>query len=89
MLFRSLRLAYEALAHGGAWPAVLNAANEEAVAAFLEGRIRFVDIPDVIARALDVADRHVSAPHSLADVRAADTWAHAHARETIGTLPSS
>ncbi len=52
--FPCLALGYEALARGGAAPAVLNAANEVAVAAFLEGRIRFTEIPRLIRQALDV-----------------------------------
>ncbi len=87
--FRCLRLAYAALAEGGAAPVVLNAANEIAVEAFLSGRARFPDIPAIIEKALAKAGNHTSAPHSLADVRAADTWARAHAAETIRTLPSS
>jgi 1-deoxy-D-xylulose-5-phosphate reductoisomerase len=87
--FRCLQLAYDALVHGGAWPIVLNAANEVAVEAFLVGRIRFVDIPVVIERALVASEGRTSAPHSLEDVRAADTWARHHARETLRTLPSS
>ena len=87
--FPCLRLAYEALMHGGAWPIVLNAANELAVEAFLQGQLRFVDIPVVIERALLASDRHTSAPHSLDDVRAADGWARGYARETLRTLPSS
>jgi 1-deoxy-D-xylulose-5-phosphate reductoisomerase len=87
--FRCLRLAYEALAEGGAAPVVLNAANEVAVEAFLAGRVRFADIPSIIERALAVAGKHTSNPSSLSDVRAADAWARAHAAETIGTLPSS
>jgi len=87
--FRCLQLAYDALAHGGAWPIVLNAANEVAVEAFLGGRIRFMDIPVVIERALSQSDGRTSAPGSLADVRAADLWARAHAAETLRTLPSS
>ncbi len=87
--FRCLRLAYDALAEGGAAPIVLNAANEVAVEAFLGGRAKFTDIPVVIERALAVAGNHTSIPNSLADVRAADAWARAHAAETIGTLPSS
>jgi 1-deoxy-D-xylulose-5-phosphate reductoisomerase len=51
--FPCLRLAYEALASGGAAPAVLNAANEEAVALFLMERIQFTDIPRSIAHALE------------------------------------
>ena len=87
--FRCLQLAYDALAHGGAWPIVLNAANEVAVGAFLEGRLRFLDIPVLIEGALDASEGRTSGPHSLADVRAADTWARAHALETLRTLPSS
>lgn len=50
--FPCLRLAYDALACGGTAPAVLNAANEQAVALFLKDRIRFVDIPVCAERAL-------------------------------------
>ena len=51
--FPCLRLAFDALRAGGAGPAVLNAANEEAVAAFLDHRIGFLDIPAVIAVCLE------------------------------------
>jgi 1-deoxy-D-xylulose-5-phosphate reductoisomerase len=51
--FPCLRLARQALEAGGTMPAVLNAANEVAVAAFLQGAIRFVDIPQLIERALE------------------------------------
>jgi 1-deoxy-D-xylulose-5-phosphate reductoisomerase len=54
-LFPCLRLARAALEGGGAAPVVLNAANEVAVAAFLNRRIRFTDIPALIERALDKA----------------------------------
>ncbi len=50
--FPCLRLAWEALRQGGSLPTVLNAANEVAVAAFLSRAIRFVDIPELIERAL-------------------------------------
>jgi 1-deoxy-D-xylulose-5-phosphate reductoisomerase len=87
--FPCLELAYRALAHGGAWPIVLNAANELAVEAFLARAIRFGQIPLVIERALAAADHDLGAPTTLADVRAADAWARAFTVETIGTLPSS
>jgi 1-deoxy-D-xylulose-5-phosphate reductoisomerase len=87
--FPCLGLAYAALEHGGAWPVVLNAANEVAVEAFLAGAITFPMIPRVIECALKAADGQTSAPQSLADVRAADTWAKGFSRETIRTLPSS
>ena len=51
--FPCLALAFSALAAGGTAPAVLNAANEEAVSAFLQGRIAFLDIPDTVAATLD------------------------------------
>jgi 1-deoxy-D-xylulose-5-phosphate reductoisomerase len=54
--FPCLRLAYEAGRAGGSAPAWLNAANEVAVAAFLDGRIPWNAIPDVLERALDLHD---------------------------------
>jgi len=47
-VFRNLALAYEALRQGGNMPCILNAANEIAVSAFLNDRIGFLDIPEVI-----------------------------------------
>ncbi len=87
--FRCLRLAYDALEHGGAWPVVLNAANEVAVEAFLDGRLAFLQIPAVIERALEAAGHETSVPRSLADVRETDAWARRHAEETTRTLGSS
>jgi 1-deoxy-D-xylulose-5-phosphate reductoisomerase len=87
--FPGLRLAYRALEHGGAWPVVLNAANEMAVAAFLDDRLSFVGIPRVIERALEAADHQLGAPATLAEVRAADAWARTFSASAIGTLPSS
>jgi 1-deoxy-D-xylulose-5-phosphate reductoisomerase len=80
--FPCLALAYRALAHGGAAPAVLSAANEVAVAAFLDGRARYLDIPEVIARSLDA---HASDRASgIDDILAAD----ARARRTAADLLS-
>jgi 1-deoxy-D-xylulose-5-phosphate reductoisomerase len=87
--FPSLRLAYRALEHGGAWPVVLNAANEVVVEAFLDGRLPFVAIPRVIEQALLAADHRLGAPSTLAEVRAADGWARAFSAAAISTLPSS
>ena len=61
--FPALRLAREALEAGGAAPIVLNAANEVAVAAFLEGRLRFTDITRCVGDALEKAA--VPAPSSI------------------------
>jgi 1-deoxy-D-xylulose-5-phosphate reductoisomerase len=79
--FPSLALAFDAGREGRSYPAVLNAANEEAVAAFLGGRIGFTDIPRVVGEALEAHE-----PHDVTDVDAvmeADTWARARAGELI------
>lgn len=68
--FPCLRLAFQALEQGGNAPAVLNAANEIAVEAFLKGRLVFTRIPEVIEQTLAcVAWREIA---SLEDVLAAD-----------------
>ena len=79
--FPCLGLAYRALAAGGSTPAVLNAANEEAVAAFLEGRMGFPAIAESI---LEVMEAHPTSPvRALEDVLAADAWARKTAREAL------
>ena len=50
--FRNLGLAFDALRHGGNAPAILNAANEIAVARFLRDDIEFLDLPRVVEHAL-------------------------------------
>lgn len=79
--FPCLRLAYDALAAGGAATAVLNAANEEAVSAFLQGRIGFLSIPALVE---DVLQRmpHADAG-SLDALLAADAAARASTRTAI------
>jgi 1-deoxy-D-xylulose-5-phosphate reductoisomerase len=64
--FPALRLAREALLAAGSAPVVLNAANEVAVASFLEGRVRFSDIPDLVETALSKNGR--AAPRSIEEV---------------------
>ncbi|HEY8298758.1 MAG TPA: 1-deoxy-D-xylulose-5-phosphate reductoisomerase [Candidatus Baltobacteraceae bacterium] len=81
--FPCLRLAYEALAAGGTVPAVLSAANEIAVAAFVEGRIPFVAIPAVIGNVIQQTPR---ADVSLTAVRQADQAARECARAIVGEL---
>ncbi len=56
--FRCLQLAYDALSLGGTAPAVMNAANEVAVQAFLDRRITFDKIPEIIERALELHTNH-------------------------------
>ena len=72
-VFPCLRLAYEALERGGTAPAVLNAANEAAVALFLDGAIGFTDVPRLIENALGALAR-TSAP-TLEALREADVQA--------------
>jgi 1-deoxy-D-xylulose-5-phosphate reductoisomerase len=83
--FPCLGLAYAALASDEAAPAVLNAANEVAVAAFLEGRIAFPAIAAIAAGVLDAhRARATTAPlRDLDDVLAADAWARTRAREQL------
>jgi 1-deoxy-D-xylulose-5-phosphate reductoisomerase len=74
--FPCLALAFRALQGDAGLPIVLNAANEIAVAAFLEGRIGFTAIPDLIRQAMDEHENdRVSPVRALADVRAVDRWA--------------
>ncbi|AOL34092.1 1-deoxy-D-xylulose-5-phosphate reductoisomerase [Geobacillus thermoleovorans] len=79
--YRCLRLAYEAGKRGGSLPTVLNAANEEAVAAFLAGRIPFLAIEEWIERALE-RHRPVSDPQ-LEDIREIDADARAYVRSLL------
>jgi 1-deoxy-D-xylulose-5-phosphate reductoisomerase len=81
-----MQLAYAAGRAGGTMPAVMNAANEQAVALFLEERIHFLDIPTLIEL---VCDRHradLKAGPSLDDVLAVDTWARQAVREASARL---
>ncbi|MDQ3245405.1 MAG: 1-deoxy-D-xylulose-5-phosphate reductoisomerase [Pseudomonadota bacterium] len=79
--FPALRLARTALEEGGAAPAVLNAANEVAVAAFLEGRIGFADIARLVESALNAI--RPSAPTSIEEVVALDRAARRLAAQSI------
>jgi 1-deoxy-D-xylulose-5-phosphate reductoisomerase len=69
--YPALGLARQALAAGGGMPAVLNAGNEVAVAAFLEGKISFPDIVGVVSATMDTVGP-TPAPHSLEDAEAVD-----------------
>ena len=82
--FPCLRLAYEAAAAGGSAPAILNAANEEAVAAFLERRIGFTDIASVIEQVCARVPAHTDG--ALDTVLADDAAARVAALEIITSL---
>lgn len=81
--FPCLRLAYQALEQGGNAPAVLNAANEVAVAAFLAGRLGFARIAVVVEEAL--ARVPPTAVPALDDVLAADAAGRAAAQRSLAT----
>ena len=85
--FPCLDLAYAALAASEAAPAVLNAANEVSVAAFLAGGIRFPAIAAANAAVLEAhaAQRGRAALRDLADAREADGWARARTTEWLAT----
>jgi 1-deoxy-D-xylulose-5-phosphate reductoisomerase len=79
--FPCLRLAYRAMQDGESMPAVLNAANEVAVEAFLAGRIGFTDIPRVIEKSMDAhVPRNLG---SIEEVLLVDRWARNRAREIL------
>jgi 1-deoxy-D-xylulose-5-phosphate reductoisomerase len=79
--FPCLALAYQALRAGGSAPAILNAANEIAVEAFLNRQIAFLDIPQLIADGLE--RQPVVKVNTLEDVLAADLQARKNAQEWI------
>ncbi|MBX3564483.1 MAG: 1-deoxy-D-xylulose-5-phosphate reductoisomerase [Sphingomonas sp.] len=79
--FPALKLAREALAAGGARPAILNAANEVAVAAFLAGAVKFLEIAAIVSDTLARYDP--AAPESLDAVLAIDAEARARAAERV------
>jgi 1-deoxy-D-xylulose-5-phosphate reductoisomerase len=76
--FRCLDLAVKAAEIGGSMPAVLNGANEIAVASFLEGRIGFLDIPDLIEKTMRAHQAH--SIETIEKVMEADNWARDTAR---------
>jgi 1-deoxy-D-xylulose-5-phosphate reductoisomerase len=80
--FPCLRLAMQAAGEGGSVPVALNAANEIAVAAFLEGRIGYMAIPRVIASVLE--GHRFGEPESLEHVKAIDAEARRVARGLLG-----
>ena len=83
--FPALRLARSAAEQGGAVPAILNAANEVAVAAFLSGQIGFLDIANVVSSTLD--GYSPNAPHSLDHLFSIDAAARAYAKGLMEKLP--
>ncbi|WP_448571494.1 1-deoxy-D-xylulose-5-phosphate reductoisomerase [Trichothermofontia sp.] len=81
-----MQLAYAAGRAGGSMPAVLNAANEQAVALFLEEKIRFLDIPRLIEQTCDRHQPDNCSHPSLDDILAADQWARQAVAEAAQAL---
>src|SRR5213593_2358844 len=82
--FPALNIARQAGASGGTLPAVMNAANEIAVAAFLDRRVRFPDIWQIVE---EVMNRHTPVAHPDLDaILEADQWARAEARKCVEAL---
>ncbi len=87
-----MELAYTAGKAGGSMPAVLNAANEQAVALFLEEKIKFLDIPRCIEWVCDHHQNHNHVNPTLDDILAADIWARKEvlkAMEYLATRPQT
>ena len=82
--FRCLKLAIDALKEGKSMPAVLNGANERAVASFLEKEISFLQIPEIIEKTMHA--HNSSSVDSIQGVIAADSWARVKAQEEINRL---
>jgi 1-deoxy-D-xylulose-5-phosphate reductoisomerase len=86
LAFPGVALARAAGTAGGCVPAVFNAANEEAVAAFVAGRIRFTDITDLVDEVLQTAHGCNADPATVDDVGEAERWARARAGELVTSL---
>ena len=82
--FPCLQLAFDAIGRGGNIPCAMNAANEAAVAAYLKDRIRFYDIPEVIASVME--DTAFVAQPSLEDIFATHEQAFGQAQRRISAL---
>ena len=82
-VFRCLPLAVDAGKAGGAYPVALNAANEVAVEAFLDGRIQFLSIPDAIEEVLEAVP-DFGAMNSMESITAVDAWARQEAGRLTG-----
>jgi 1-deoxy-D-xylulose-5-phosphate reductoisomerase len=85
--FPALKLARAAISEGGAKPAILNAANEVAVAAFLAGHIGFLDIADIVSSTLD--GYSPNAPHSLDHLFSIDAAARSYAHSKIDKVANA
>lgn len=81
--FPAVQCARDVVTRGGTWPAVYNAANEEAAAAFLSGQIAFPQIMDVVEEVLEHADGFAGVPSTVEDVLASEAAARAKAHDVM------
>tara|TARA_B100000029_G_scaffold390836_1_gene387634 strand:- start:190 stop:441 length:252 start_codon:yes stop_codon:yes gene_type:complete len=81
-----MELAYAAGRSGGTMPAVLNAANEQAVAEFLEEKIRFIDIPKMIEAACELHKSDWKKDPNLEDILLVDKWSRAIVQQQVNTI---
>ena len=80
--FPAVSFGHEALIKGGTAPAVLNAANEEAIQCFIQQKIKFNHITKLVENTLD---RHHTVPNpDLDEILAADIWARNFVKEAVG-----
>ncbi|WP_236684688.1 1-deoxy-D-xylulose-5-phosphate reductoisomerase [Corynebacterium uterequi] len=84
--FPAVELARTAAEASGTMPAVYNAANEEAAAAFLDRRIRFIDIVDTVAEVMSAADAYAQEPASIEDILAVEAEARRQANRVVDRL---
>ncbi|KXK53203.1 MAG: 1-Deoxy-D-xylulose 5-phosphate reductoisomerase [Chlorobi bacterium OLB5] len=78
--FECLKLAYDVINSGGSYPIVLNGANEAAVDLFLNGKIKFTDIPALIKSAMDKHQNHTKP--TLESIVEIDSWSRKYVKET-------
>jgi 1-deoxy-D-xylulose-5-phosphate reductoisomerase len=79
--FPCLKLAYQSIEIGETMPAILNAANEIAVNAFLEGSLKFTDLPLLLQRVMEEHD--VKSVHTIEDILRADQWARERSKTIL------
>ena len=79
--FPCLRLAYRSIEIGETMPAILNAANEIAVNAFLEGSLKFTDVPILLQRVME--EHEVKSVHTIEDILRADQWARERSKAIL------
>jgi 1-deoxy-D-xylulose-5-phosphate reductoisomerase len=74
-------LAYQSIEIGETMPAILNAANEIAVNAFLEGSLNFTHLPLLLRRVMD--EHEVKSVHTIEDILRADQWARERSKAIL------